>query len=307
VEVAMSALGTHVDVEEIETTKSEKLLAVVLAGFLLVGGLWSYQKVDDSIRAAVDPAAVAPADRAAVERLDLASERLLQAEEAERRALEQLELAREAYRTALDADAPAGTLQRAYDDAQADYVQAQAAVVAARDEVAEATPTARAAQERIEAERRQTARLESLGAFGLRLLLVLAALASSYALLGKLRARGSRYLPVGLAAVGFAAVLALVMAGDYLTDYVDPLEFGPLVLAAVGVGLTLVAFVVLQRYLERRIPLRRIRKGECPFCGFPGHGEPHCEGCGRSLLGECESCSRPRRVGTLHCGACGSA
>jgi hypothetical protein len=303
----MSALSTHVDVEEIQTTKSEKLLAVVLAGFLLVGGLWSYQKADDSIRAAVHPAAVAPADRAAVERLELASERQQQAEEAERRALKQMELAREAYRTALDADAPAGTLQRAYEDAQAAYGQAQAAFVAARDEVAEATPAARAAQERIDAERRRTARIESFGSFGVRLLLVLAALGSSYVLLGRLRAMGSRYLPLGLAGVGFAAVLAVVMAGDYVTDYVDPLEFGPLVLASVGVGLTLLAFVALQRYLEKRIPLRRVRKGECPFCGFPGRGEAHCEGCGHSLLGECEACSRPRRVGALHCGACGSA
>jgi hypothetical protein len=303
----MSALGTHVDVEEIQTTKSEKLLAVVLAAFLLVGGLWSYQKVDDSIRAAVDPAAVAPADRAAVERLDLASQRLLQAEEAERRAFEQMELAREAYRTALDADVPAGTLERAYEDAQAEYEQAQAAVAAAREEVTEATPAARAAQERIDADTRRTTRIESLGSFGARLLLVLAALGASYAVLGRLRAKGSRYLPLGLAGVGFAAIFAVVMAGDYVTDYVDPLEFGPLVLAATGIGLTVVAFVGLQRYLERRIPLRRVRKGECPFCGFPGRGEAHCEGCGRFLLAECETCSQPRRVGALHCGACGSA
>jgi hypothetical protein len=303
----MSALGTHVDVEEIQTTKSEKLLAVVLAAFLLVGGLWSYQKVDDSIRAAVDPAAVAPADRAAVERLDLASQHLLEAEEAERRALEQMELAREAYRTALDADAPAGTLERAYEDAQAEYEQAQAAVAAAREEVTEATPAARAAQERIDADTRRTTRIESLGSFGARLLLVLAALGASYAVLGRLRAKGSRYLPLGLAGVGFAAIFAVVMAGDYVTDYVDPLEFGPLVLAATGIGLTVVAFVGLQRYLERRIPLRRVRKGECPFCGFPGRGEAHCEGCGRFLLAECETCSQPRRVGALHCGACGSA
>jgi hypothetical protein len=303
----MSALGTHVDVEEIQTTKSEKLLAVVLAAFLLVGGLWSYQKIDDSIRAAVDPAVAAPTDRAAAERLEVASGRLLQAEEAERRALERLELAREAYRTALDADAPAGTLERAYEDAQAAYGQAQAAVAAARDEVAEATPAARAAQERIDAETRRATRLESLGSFGARLLLVLAALGVSYVLLGRLRAKGSRYLPLGLAGVGFAAVFAVVMAGDYVTDYVDPLEFGPLVLAAVGVGLTLLAFVALQRYLEKRIPMRRVRKGECPFCGFPGRGEAHCAGCGHSLLVECEACSRPRRVGALHCGACGSA
>ena len=128
-------------------------------------------------------------------------------------------------------------------------------------------------------------------------MLVLAALVSAFALLGRLRTTGSRYLPLGLAAVGFAAVLALVMAGDYVTDYVDPLEFGPLVLAAVGVGLTLVAFVALQRYLQKRIPIRRVRKGECPFCGFPGREGSHCEGCGRAVVADCAACSEPRRVG----------
>ena len=87
----MSTLSPHVDVEEIQTTKSEKLLAVVLAAFLLVGALWAYQKVDDTIRAAVEPAVAAPADRAAVDRLDAASARLFEAEEVEQLALEQLE------------------------------------------------------------------------------------------------------------------------------------------------------------------------------------------------------------------------
>lgn len=284
-----------------------RLLAIVLAGFLLVGGVWSYQKIDDAVRAAVEPAVAAPADRAAVDRLQVAAERVAQAEEAERRALHQMELAREAYRPALDAGEPAGTLELAYEDAQVRYEQAQAGAAAAGAEVAAATPPAEIGQARMKAEERRANRLESLGSFGLRLVLVLFTLAASLALLARLRSQGSRYLPLGLAAGGFAAILAVAMAGDYVTDYVDPLEFGPLVLAAVGIGLTLVAFIGLQRYLEKRIPLRRVRKGECPFCGFPGHGEAHCEGCGRSLLGECAACSRPRRVGALHCGACGSA
>ena len=73
------------------------------------------------------------------------------------------------------------------------------------------------------------------------------------------------------------------------------------------VGMTLLAFVGLQRYLEKRIPLRRVRKGECPFCGFPGRGGTHCEGCGRAVVAECRTCSAPRRVGAAHCGACGAA
>src|SRR3954466_13895720 len=39
-------MTTRVDVEEIETTKGEKLLATILAGFLLVGVLWIYFHID---------------------------------------------------------------------------------------------------------------------------------------------------------------------------------------------------------------------------------------------------------------------
>src|ERR687898_843264 len=150
-------MAAHVEVEEIRTTKSEKTLALVLAVFLFIGGIWAYARVDDSARAVVTvPAA------AAGRRLGEAQER---------------------------------------------------------------------AHER-----------QALLGFLFRLLLVVILVASGFLLLGRLRRRGSRYLPLGLAWVGFAAVLALVMAGDYLTDYVDPLDLGPLVLALVGIAFTLGAF-----------------------------------------------------------------
>jgi hypothetical protein len=71
--------------------------------------------------------------------------------------------------------------------------------------------------------------------------------------------------------------------------------------------MTLLAFVGLQRYLARRIPHRRVRKGECPFCGYPVRGNEHCESCGREVIAPCAKCNEPRRVGSLHCGACGAA
>jgi hypothetical protein len=104
----------------------------------------------------------------------------------------------------------------------------------------------------------------------------------------------------------FAAIFALVMAGDYLTDYIDVEELGPFVLSLAGIALTLAVFWWLQRYLARRIPQRRVRKGECPFCGYPVRSGGHCEGCGRPVIGECTTCHQPRRVGTFHCGACGT-
>ena len=37
-------MSTTLDVEEIQTTRGEKLLAVVLVAFLLIGGVWTYQR-----------------------------------------------------------------------------------------------------------------------------------------------------------------------------------------------------------------------------------------------------------------------
>ena len=291
-----------VDVEDIESTKSEKLLAVVLAIFLLIGGIWTYEKIDDVVREATK-VTLSPAEQTALARFDEAQARVFRTQDEESRALQELEVRREAYRTALDAGQPAGDLERAYHDAEDRYAAVQTERAAAQADVEAARPAAEAAS----AHQAESFRHSELISFLARLAFVLAVLAAAYLLLAHLRKRHSRYFPMGLAAVGFAAVLALVMAGDYVTDYVDPLDLGPLVLALVGIALTIVAFAALQRYLARRVPLKRVRKRECPFCGFPVGNNEHCEGCGRLVIAECTTCAQPRRVGTLHCGACGHA
>jgi hypothetical protein len=97
------------------------------------------------------------------------------------------------------------------------------------------------------------------------------------------------------------------MAVDYTTDYVDVWDSGPLALSIGGSALTIAAFVALQRYLASRIPRRRVRKRECPFCAFPLGGGEYCEGCGRQVVAECATCHQPRRVGTPRCAMCGRA
>lgn len=300
-------MAVHVEIEEIQTTKSEKTLAVVLAVFLFIGGLWAYQRIDDAVRSAVAIPEATAGEQQAFDRAVTAQQRAFDAEQAERAALEELTLKREAYRTALDADLPAAELRREYEAADAVYTDAQERLQEAQAEAAALQAAAAPAQLAL-ADRQEAAYdRQALLTFTFRLLLVTVAIAAGYLLLGRLRRLGSRYLPLALGWVGFAAVLALVMAGDYVTDYVDPLELGPLVLAATGVVLTLGAFVALQRYLARRLPHRRVRKRECPFCGYPTREGDHCEGCGREVLAACARCSAPRRVGTLHCGACGQA
>jgi hypothetical protein len=304
-------MSTRVDVEEIQTTKGEKLLAVVLAAFLLMGGVWVYAKIDDAARTTSPPDYSyrgTPSEQAALKEERSAEAQLARAQVATRNARDNLELKGEAYRTALEAHrAEAKRLGVAYDSARKRHARARRDVVQARAEVARARPAAAAAERRVSQVQNGRIEKRELVTFFLRLAWVIANLLFGYWLLARLRRKGSRYYPVGMAFVGYAVVLAFVMATDYLTDYFDPLDLGPLVLSLVGIVLTLLAFVGLQRYLAKRIPGRRVRRRECPFCGYPVRDNPHCEGCGRDVLAPCARCSEPRRVGAAHCGVCGAA
>lgn len=300
-------MTTNVDIEELQTTKSEKLFAVVMTIFLLIGGVWAYQEIDDRVRERVELRAGTPSEQAALTRADRATVRVDRAERALEQARDELDLRRERYRTALDAGEPAAGLRAEYRAAERIYARAVRRRGAAAAAAAAAGPAAKQAsrqrEERFQAERRR----ERLVTLFLRLALAVVSFLTGVLLLSQLRRRNSRYLPLGGAVVAFGTVLALVVAADYLTDYFDPFELGILILSLMGVAITLLAFWMLQRYLRRRLPQRRVRKRQCPYCGFAAGEEEHCEGCGRAVLAPCARCDAQRRVGTRFCRACGQA
>jgi uncharacterized membrane protein YqiK len=239
------------DIEELQTTKTEKFLAGVLAVFLLIAGIWAYQKIDDyvadviQINMAVN-ASVNDADRAAIARLQRALNHSYVAQRRFRSALRNLEFQREEYRTALDAGRAAPQLERAYHRAQDRLAAARHAQSAAALEVKRAQPEAEAARQRAfaEAERRQDRR--ELYSFLFRLALVVASIVATLWLVLVVHRRRSRYVPLSLGAVAAATVLAFVLAGDYVTDYVDPLDLGVLFLGLFGALVTVLAFAALQ-------------------------------------------------------------
>lgn len=248
-----------------------------------------------------------PEDAAAIARHEQAAQAVVRAQAAEQQAQEDLELAREAYRTAIEAGEPTAELQAAYEQAQADFAAAQDALTAAVAQEAATRGPAEEASDRVADAVSSAAGRDRLWAFLVRLAFVSASLGASFWLLSAMRRRGSRYLAVGIAAVAASTLTAFVMAGDYLTDYFDVTDLGPLVLSLLGVALSLASLVGVQRYVQRRIPVRRVRRHECPFCGFPVGEHPSCEGCGREVIAGCASCGEPRRVGTAHCRTCGAA
>ena len=302
-------MTTRVETEEIESTRSEKLLAVLLAAFLLVGTIWFYVKVPawvDEALPSVDDSALVRAEQRQV----TTEERTWEAESTRDEARLQLDLEREEYKVALQEAQGVEAARQDYQRAQREYDRLDAELTAARSSSEAAEETARTAREEYERENRSGLRAWLVA--GIRLAFIAGWTFGAYRLMAQLRRRDSRYLALAFAAATVGAIMSLVFAVDYVTDYIDPLDLGPFVLSALGVAATIVAFRVLQKYLAARLPGRRVRKGECPFCGFPlreaglEHG-PHCAGCGRDVVAACSTCSAPRRVGSSYCAACGSA
>jgi len=310
--------GSRVGDGEIETSTAEKILALVLAVFIAIGAVWCYVKLDevaknDSTSFVPDQGLVEPAEFLAIQKHRQAIGSVERARREQRTATRQLEFRREAYRTALDADEPSAVPRAEYRSAQAGLASASRELGAAVRVEARTRLGAVEAQERLTMLRQRAAEQQDEDrarhdriVLLLRLALLILMLAAAYRLLIRLRSRSSRYLPAALAWIGATAVLAIVMAADYTDNYLEFAEVGPLAISIVGMSLTLAAFVALQRFLAKRVPARRVRRGECPFCGFPVGDKPHCEGCGRAVSASCSSCQNDRRVGTPRCGYCGN-
>jgi hypothetical protein len=310
--------GSRVGDGEIETSTSEKVLAVVLAVFIVIGVFWAYDKLDGVAEPEIslhrpNAALLDRGEMAAIDRHRQAEGAAGDARRDLRAATRQMEIRREAYRTALDAGEPSAALQAEYEAARARFASISrelktANAIEARTEPAAAEAEAQAIERRadIGAERDDEETKHDLIVFILRLALLILMLAVSYRLLIRLRSRNSRYVPAALALIGATAVLAIGMAGDYTGNFIEFDEVGPLAISIAGIALTLVAFVALQRFLAKRVPARRVRRGECSFCGFPLRGTRQCEGCGRAAIASCSNCHKDRRVGTPRCGYCGN-
>lgn len=318
-----------VDIEEISSTKSEKWLTFILIVFVSMGAFWTYARIDNAVNAAIDMPQASMTIQRAETALDDATSKQSDAEYAVYSAQEELTYVREAYRTALEArvahvasSAPVSdpnsptlscsgrsikALRRCYLRANAEYLKARAGVARG----VTAVERAQAGYDRLSgsfSKRVDRAEHERvLLAVSLRILLALLYLGCGYWLLAFLRRRRSRYLLLSYSIIVSGVLLCLVTAGDYENQYVGLPDVTPFALSLIGTGLTVLAFFFLQRFLARRVPHKRVRKGECPFCGFPARGGSHCEGCGREVVAECSTCGQERRVGTAFCASCGNA
>jgi hypothetical protein len=296
-------MSVSVDIEEMSSTRSEKLLAVVLTSFLLMGSVWFYVKVDAWVPGGANYVPTAE-QRQAMDRSAAADQARQRAEAAFETAQSDLALAKNDFDIAAAKGEPTDREEGRYRAAARRFAQAE-------DGASDAARRAADAQSTVEkldrARHRETHTRHDWAVAGVRLAFIAVWIVASLRISRRLRERGSRFLPLSFAAVATGAITAVVFATDYITDFIDPLELGPIVLSGIGTLATMGAFVGLQEWLERRLPGKRVRNGECPFCGHPirgGADAPFCEGCGHQVIEECD-CGSPRRVGSAYCPGCG--
>jgi len=311
-------VSTRTEVENVKTSGAEKVLAAVLAVFMLIGGVWLYSQIGkiseetygDEYGMYFQPLQISAEDKEALRTARQAQHDLWQAQRKVRRAKNQIQFTGDAYRTEIDAGLPGTSQLDAYRTAQSRLETARQSLRSAKDAVAEAkasADTARTNLQQARADQEDERRADDRWVAILRVLFIAASLLASTYALSVCRRRRSRLLPLALAGIVASALLAAWMAIDYGASLGVFREVGPLAISLIGILLTTIAFVALQRYLAKRIPARRVRRKECPFCGYPGHGQEHCEGCGRRIVGRCSTCDEPRRISTPHCGNCGAA
>ncbi|NLC98524.1 MAG: hypothetical protein GX678_05555 [Actinomycetales bacterium] len=300
-------MSIRVETEDITSTKGEKFLAVVLAAFVLIGSGWLYWKAYDWV--GPDKAySYSAAENKIIDQAANADQEYYLTLETHDKNTEDLNQARADLNLAVDRGESTAVLERQYREAQTAVKLSREQLTKAeevRDRTAAAAGKVEALHQKIEKENANSWRHWLVA--GLRLVFIGGMLLGSLLWTQRLRARESRYVPIGFALTASATILAFVFLVDYITDYIDILELGPIVLSLMGIAATIGAFALLQKYLAKRTTRTRVRKGECPFCAFPVRpDQAHCEGCGRAAVAECATCNHARRVGTPHCASCGA-
>lgn len=316
-------MSVHPDEQEkTEATRAEKILAVGLALFLFLGGLWVLDRLGN-VPGRPDYAALVarhglPSLEDEVSRLqaDLnqAREVLRQAEEEESRARARYEFRREEYRTLLEAGRDDPQRRKAYEDALAAYDRAREETAAAQAVVTSWEEELRAPESRfqerralVSAEYSRLSREYETKVFLLRLGYAVPVLGLAVAAWQVLRRREFPYLILATSFLAFAVVQAAFLVGAYAwTIFRAWAQIG---VSLAGAAITAAGLVALRRYVfsSRRVVRARARMGQCTRCGLPVPREyAFCPECGNRVAEPCPGCGQPRPLLMPFCPHCGN-
>ena len=189
-------MTARVDIEEIQSTRSEKFLAIILTSFLLMGSVWIYVKVDAWVPGGMN-SAPSVAQQHAMDRSAAASRAAEQAAGARETAASTLDLAKNDFDIAAAKGGSTDAAERRYRAAADRFAQAEQRASAA----AERASGARAQMGAYDrARQRESHARHDWMVAGVRLAFIVTWLLASLRIVRRLRERSSRFQPLGFAA-----------------------------------------------------------------------------------------------------------
>lgn len=308
------------DNEAGEFTRLEKVLALALVAFLLVGGSWILRVLGDipsrpdwsQLESQYDLDEARGRIGSLQQELNAADRLLGDLEGRLADARVEYEFRREEYRTYLDRGEDDPERREAFEAARSRMEELESQVASAQSVVEERTQLVEEAnreqrdlQAQVSSELRRLENRYELTAFLFRLAYALPLLLLAVLAWWRVRARRSPYLIIMTSVAGFAALQLIVLVFQYTwTLFRDAAQ---LIISIGGSAIAIGGIVALRRYLfnPARQARSRLRQGACPGCGFPLSSDPYCPGCGRQVRGDCPHCGQVCLSDADYCSACG--
>ena len=312
-------MSEYDEVEKLEATRGEKILASAMVIFLLIGGINILTELGDIPESPQRNVYyekygvynLENEERSINSELKIASDALTNANNEYLSANENYLFKREEYRVILDKGETDEIKEREHEEARKRYEESQVELSEAqavydeiygrsnqkRDEVSDARSLTHG-------EYNTAYQIYRLKVLAVRLAFVLPLLAVAIAMFLKAKKVKSKYT---IHANAFMAFASLLLIYTIIVNVWQALHvIGISILGAVACAITL-AYVKKQYFSFERISMSRLKQNKCPWCTFPiRYDMSYCQNCGKKLTYKCPECGEMRGILTHFCPNCGN-
>ncbi|MDP3487405.1 MAG: zinc ribbon domain-containing protein, partial [Bacillota bacterium] len=317
---ALMKVMPNEETSQIETSRAERVLAIAMVIFLLIGGAWVFRQIQlipaRPDYSAIEARYISPELRqehglAQTASWEAHSYRQKIQEELRKATLEH-EFRREEYRVMLDKGIKDPVREAAYlgslaafERRQTDLELALEVEQRALENLALKQAPMNVAYERISIEHNQLNTAFEWKLFMIRIAYAVPVFLLALLAFTHMRRRGSNYLIFGTALIGFASFQLIFLFGLYSWHLLR--DVAQIAISLMGTALSIGGIIVIRRHLvdPTRVSKSRMRKGLCPGCGTPAGEHSYCGSCGEQLQKQCTHCHDNRPVGAEYCPHCG--
>lgn len=309
------------ETSQLEMSRAEKILALAMIIFLLIGGAWVFREIQtiplrpdyQAIEQRYLPSELQKEFHGAQNNLYTLQGNVHKRQDDLAQATREYEFRREEYRVILDKGEVDPARERTYTDATKVYEQAlleyEVALEMEKQALEKLQPLSAAweqAQTLIASDFAAAQRTFEWKLFLLRALYAVPVFILALFAFIRMRQSHSNYLIFGTALIGFGSFQLIYLFGLYSWHLLR--DVAQIAISLMGTALCVVGIIVIRRYLvdPARITKSRLRRGLCPACGVPSSTHAYCIACGEQLQKQCTSCSHNRPVRGEYCPHCGT-